>query len=80
MPVLLVDESELELLREALDSHAYWQLSAEEFRSDGFVIDPGTMDEDDAAELADVKALDDKLAELQKQAAAARAKEGTNGR
>lgn len=55
-------DGELELLREALDSHAYWQLSTEDFRSDGFVLEPGTLDEDDAAELAEVRALDDKLA------------------
>jgi hypothetical protein len=57
----LTDE-EVGLLREALDSHIYWQLSDEHYRDSGFVSDPGSDEPDKAAEIAAANALDRKLA------------------
>lgn len=37
--VIEVSDSELEILRSALDSHAYWELSDHGNRNNGFVID-----------------------------------------
>ena len=51
---------EPELLQEALDSHAYWQLSDEHYRHSGFVYDPGSDDPDAAAEIRAWQALETK--------------------
>jgi hypothetical protein len=55
-------DAEVALLREALDSHIYWQLSDEHYRDSGFVSDPGSDEPDKAAEIAAANALDRKLA------------------
>jgi hypothetical protein len=55
-------EAEVALLREALDSHIYWQLSDEHYRDSGFVSDPGSDEADKAAEITAANALDRKLA------------------
>lgn len=58
------------LLRDALDSHTYWQLTPEEYRKDGGYRIP---DEDESEEagaarkgIADAEALDDLLREVEK--------------
>ena len=52
----LTDE-EIHLLREALDSHEYWQLSEPHERNDGYsLVEDGENDEIDA-----VRALESKL-------------------
>lgn len=52
---------ELELLVEALDSHAYWQLSDPAYRRDGYVTDPGADDPEVAEEIKQTKDLAEKL-------------------
>jgi hypothetical protein len=42
---------ELELIAEALDSHLYWQLSDEQRRNSGFVLEPYTKEERECIEL-----------------------------
>jgi hypothetical protein len=55
---------ELGLIRSALDSHAYWQLSEPEYRDSGYVRPPGTTDPEASAEMEAVTELDNKLAAL----------------
>jgi hypothetical protein len=61
---LTLTEDEIALLRAALDSHAYWQLSDEHYRNDGCVNEPGSDDPDAAQDIAAVNALDLYLAAL----------------
>lgn len=50
---------QLALIVEALDSHKYWQVSDESQRNDGFVyFEP---DDDNAAELGEITALEEYL-------------------
>lgn len=56
-----VTSREYRLIVDALDSHAYWQLSDERYRRDGFVEDPGTDDPESAEELRETNALYDAL-------------------
>ena len=52
-----LSEAEIHLLREALDSHEYWQLSEAHERSDGYsTVEDGANEEIDA-----VRALESKL-------------------
>lgn len=44
-------------LREAIDSHVYWQLADAHYRSNGDVIEPGSDDPDTAATIAEFQAL-----------------------
>jgi hypothetical protein len=60
--VLRLRRDEVELLCEAIDSHIYWQLSDKHYRNDGFVLDPGADDPDNAAAIVAADAL---LAKLQ---------------
>jgi hypothetical protein len=46
MPAVQLSNKELELLREALDSHMYWQLSDEKYRNDADITPPGSDDPD----------------------------------
>jgi hypothetical protein len=48
---------EVSLIREALDSHIYWQLSDEIYRDSGHVEDPGSDDPEKAEEIADAQKL-----------------------
>jgi hypothetical protein len=59
-----LDHAELNLLVEALDSHRYWQLAEEQYRNNGFVLDPGSDDPEVQAELAEVATLEEKLGSL----------------
>ena len=61
MIILTVTTEELHLLKEALDSHIYWQLSDEHYRHSGFVYDPGSDDTEQAAEIRACETLDKKL-------------------
>lgn len=54
---LRLTADEAALVCEALDSHAYWQLSDEHYRRDGYVNEPGSDDADNAAEIRDADAL-----------------------
>jgi hypothetical protein len=55
-PVELTD-SEMELILEALESHAYWQVSDESFRNNGYVYAPGSENEEAREELRRIDAL-----------------------
>jgi hypothetical protein len=44
--------NEAPALAEALDSYMYWKLADEKYRSDGFVMDPGSDDAVDAEGIA----------------------------
>lgn len=48
---------ELSLLRDALDSHAYWELSDPAYRDSGSVHGPGSDDDGHAKELQRVEDL-----------------------
>jgi hypothetical protein len=64
--VTLTDE-ELGLLAEALDSHRYWQLSDPTYRNSGYVQEPGSDDEENAAEIKASEQLEERLqAELRR--------------
>lgn len=63
MKVELTTE-EVGLLREALDSHAYWQLSDTVYRDSGHVHDPGSDDPEKVEAIRAVNDLDSKLAKL----------------
>jgi hypothetical protein len=60
---ITMEKWEASLLAEALDSHAYWQLSEEGYRNDGSVMHTGSDDADVAEEIADCEALADVLNE-----------------
>lgn len=60
MNIDLTDD-EFGLLIEALDSHVYWQLSGLSYRNSGYVLDPGSDDEEQAAEIQASYALTSKL-------------------
>lgn len=53
---------ELSLLIEALDSHAYWQVSTDNQRHDGYVNHE--EDDENHEELTEIEALAEKLAAL----------------
>lgn len=50
-------QQELALICEALDSHAYWQLSDERYRRDGYVLEPGSDDSGNVEKLEEARAL-----------------------
>jgi len=56
-----IEPYEAALLKEALDSHIYWQLSDQKYRNNGFVYDPGSDDEDSAAEIVAAEQLVSRL-------------------
>ncbi len=55
-PVELTDP-EMELILAALESHAYWQVSEEDYRDNGYVYAPGADDPDAVEELRRIDAL-----------------------
>ena len=65
----ILSGANLDLLIEALDSHIYWQLSDERYRNSGYVYDPGSDDNESAAE---IKAANKLLARLEQRRARAR--------
>jgi hypothetical protein len=66
---LKLTQKDLKLLTEALESHRYWQLSDEQYRRDGYIVDPGADDPERRAELADVQQLQNMLQLEQKELA-----------
>lgn len=50
-------DADLELLCAALDSHIYWQLSDENYRNSGYVLEPGSDDPDVAKDISEAEAL-----------------------
>lgn len=61
MPLVDLSEADLLLVLSALDSHKYWQLSDEQYRSSGYVLEPGSDDEETAEEIETVEVLESKL-------------------
>ena len=55
-----LSRADAELVAEALDSHAYWQLSDDTYRRDGYVIPPGS-DDDKAVEIRRVLRIADRV-------------------
>jgi hypothetical protein len=58
---LSLDVHELELLIDALDSHMYWELSDRDFRSSGYVLDPGAHDAEQVNAIDRSRALSERL-------------------
>lgn len=56
-----LDDRELNLVVEALDSHAYWQLSDPNYRDSGYVQPPGSDDPETVDALAETDELHDRL-------------------
>jgi len=52
-----LDDHQVHLLREALDSHLYWQVSDEQFRDSGYVFAPVSDDPEKRAEALEVDRL-----------------------
>lgn len=48
-------------IREALDSHMYWQLADEDYRENGSVRQPGSDDADTADEIHQCERLRDEI-------------------
>jgi len=60
---------EVNLITSALDSHVYWQLSDEDNRNDGAVVDEDAdADDEHADERKQARALESRLADLVKEA------------
>lgn len=58
---IALDAHEIDLLIDALDSHVYWELSDREFRSSGYVLDPGAFDAEDGESITRSRALAERL-------------------
>ena len=56
-----VSREDLDRIIEALDSHVYWQLSDQHYRNDADVVEPGSDDPNQAAEIGSCRELADKL-------------------
>ena len=56
-----LEPEDIALLREALDSHIYWQLSDSKYRRDGYVREPETDDEETGKAIEAAHGLDDIL-------------------
>lgn len=50
-------DPQMELLLAALESHAYWQVSEEKYRNNGYVYAPGADDPDTADDLQEIDRL-----------------------
>jgi hypothetical protein len=61
---LPLSEKDLDLLVKALDSHVYWQLSDQHYRNNADVIEPGSDDPEQAAEIEACVELSDRLRAL----------------
>ena len=61
---LPLSEKDLELIVEALDSHVYWQLSDQHYRSNAAVIEPGSDNPEQAAEIEASVELSERLMAL----------------
>lgn len=56
-----LEDDEREIILDALESHAYWQISEEHYRNDGFVYAPGADDPETAELLQAIDRLSVKL-------------------
>lgn len=56
-----VSPEDLDRIIEALDSHVYWQLSDQHYRSNADVLEPGSDDPKQAAEIEACRELSEKL-------------------
>jgi hypothetical protein len=59
-----LSEKDVDLVVEALDSHVYWQLSDHHYRSNADVVEPGSDDPAQAAEIEACVQLSDRLKAL----------------
>jgi hypothetical protein len=60
--VLALDGNEAYEIAEALDSHAYWEVSAPEYRDSGYVLGPGSDDPEAGAQLVEIEKLTARIA------------------
>jgi hypothetical protein len=74
-PVLMLTTEEIFEIREALDSHKYWDLSDMHYRSSGFVLDPGSDDPEVAEAIASIDELEARLGTLEEKPAKTSKKE-----
>ena len=56
-----VSPEDLDRIIEALDSHVYWQLSDQHYRSNADVLDPGSDDPEQRSEIEACRQLAEKL-------------------
>ncbi len=56
-----LSSEDLERIIAALDAHVYWELSDQHYRSNGDVLEPGSDDPEQAAEIDAYRDLADKL-------------------
>ena len=63
LPIMLTP-AQLDLIREAIDSHIYWQLSDIYYRNNGQVLGRGSDDPDAAADIRRYRRLDRRLQHL----------------
>jgi hypothetical protein len=61
---LTLTDEQVALLVEALDSHKYWQLSDSHYRSNGGVLEPGSDDDGQRAEIEACEELEAILSEV----------------
>jgi hypothetical protein len=57
-----IDREDLDRILAALDSHVYWQLSDQQYRHDADVMNPGSDDPEQAAEIAACRELSERIA------------------
>ena len=58
---LEISSGDLNRIIEALDSHVYWQLSEQHYRSNADVLEPGSDDPEVAAEIEACRELADRM-------------------
>lgn len=64
--VIALTAEEVALLREAIDSHIYWQLADPDFRDSGYVRELGSDDPEMVQASRAANALDARLASLER--------------
>jgi hypothetical protein len=62
--LISLTSDQVSMLREAIDSHIYWQLSEPIYRRNGDVADPGSDEPDVAAEIQAYREFDEFLARV----------------
>jgi len=61
----ILNSDAVRTLREALDSHVYWQLSDERYRNNGYVSAPGSDDPDALTKIWEACELDEVLSAIE---------------
>lgn len=56
-----LSREDLDRILAALDSHVYWQLSDQHYRNDADVLDPGSDNPEQAAEIAACRELTERI-------------------